>query len=139
MSDTYCTDCKMNTEVVFDHSSGDTVCRECGLVLEAWAIDDTSEWRTFADDSNDHDPNRVGGPINPLFADAALTTIITQVPYGSKGDDLNLSRLQNRGGDPDRAILLAFNTISLMADRSVFVLRFFFSSVGGGLRVLSIT
>ncbi|KAL0359552.1 UNVERIFIED_CONTAM: Transcription initiation factor IIB [Sesamum angustifolium] len=79
--DSYCSDCKRNTEVVFDHAAGDTVCSECGLVLEARSIDETSEWRTFADDSGDHDPNR------------------------------------NRGGDPDRAIVLAFKTISNMADR----------------------
>jgi len=33
MADTYCSDCKKNTEVVHDHAAGDTVCSECGLVL----------------------------------------------------------------------------------------------------------
>ncbi|KAL0339686.1 UNVERIFIED_CONTAM: Transcription initiation factor IIB-2 [Sesamum radiatum] len=114
--DSYCSDCKRNTEVVFDHAAGDTVCSECGLVLEARSIDETSEWRTFADDSGDHDPNRVGGPVNPLLGDAALTTVISRGANGSSGDP-SLSRLQNRGGDPDRAIVLAFKTISNMADR----------------------
>lgn len=131
MSEFYCSDCKRNTEVVFDHAAGDAVCSECGLVLEARTIDETSEWRTFADDSGDHDPNRVGGPNNPLLGDGALTTVISRGPNGSK-DDGSLARLQNRGGDPDRAIVMAFKTISNMADRSVicFVLfmnvRFFF-------------
>ncbi|KAL0337947.1 UNVERIFIED_CONTAM: Transcription initiation factor IIB-2 [Sesamum calycinum] len=116
MSDTYCTDCKRNTEVVFDHAAGDTVCSECGLVLEARSIDETSEWRTFADDSGDHDPNRVGGPVNPLLGDAALSTVISRGANGSNGD-ASMARLQNRGGDPDRAIVLAFKTISNMADR----------------------
>ncbi|EPS61179.1 hypothetical protein M569_13619, partial [Genlisea aurea] len=116
MSDTYCTDCKRNTEVVFDHAAGDTVCSECGLVLEARTIDETSEWRTFADDAGDHDPNRVGGPVNPLLADAALSTVISRGAGGSNGD-ASLARLQNRGSDPDRAIVLAFKTISNMADR----------------------
>ncbi|KAK4392472.1 Transcription initiation factor IIB-2 [Sesamum angolense] len=116
MSDTYCTDCKRNTEVVFDHAAGDTVCSECGLVLEARSIDETSEWRTFADDSGDHDPNRVGGPVNPLLGDAALSTVISRAANGSNGD-ASMARLQNRGGDPDRAIVLAFKTISNMADR----------------------
>ncbi|MBA0642147.1 hypothetical protein Goklo_026590 [Gossypium klotzschianum] len=31
MADAFCSDCKRNTEVVFDHSAGDTVCSECGL------------------------------------------------------------------------------------------------------------
>ncbi|KAK6151308.1 hypothetical protein DH2020_013943 [Rehmannia glutinosa] len=116
MSDTYCSDCKRNTEVVFDHAAGDTVCSECGLVLEARSIDETSEWRTFADDSGDHDPNRVGGPVNPLLGDAALSTVISRGANGSSADP-SLARLQNRGGDPDRAIVLAFKTISNMADR----------------------
>ncbi|CAA3013114.1 transcription initiation factor IIB-2-like [Olea europaea subsp. europaea] len=116
MSDTYCSDCKRNTEVVSDHSAGDTVCSECGLVLESRSIDERSEWRIFADDSGDHDPNRVGGPVNPLLADAALSTVISRGPNGSNGDG-SLSRLQNRGGDPERAIVMAFKAISNMADR----------------------
>ncbi|XP_047968279.1 transcription initiation factor IIB-2-like [Salvia hispanica] len=116
MSDTFCPDCKRNTEVVCDHAAGDTVCSECGLVLEARSIDETSEWRTFADDSGDHDPNRVGGPVNPLLGDAALSTVISRAPNGSNVDS-SLTRLQNRGGDPDRALLMAFKAISSMADR----------------------
>ena len=69
MADAFCTDCKKNTEVVFDHSAGDTVCSECGLVLESHSIDETSEWRTFANESGDNDPVRVGGPSNPLLTD----------------------------------------------------------------------
>ncbi|GJW44529.1 transcription initiation factor IIB-2 [Tanacetum coccineum] len=33
-----------NTEVVLDHSAGDTVCSECGLVLESHSIDERN-WR----------------------------------------------------------------------------------------------
>ncbi|KAI3802212.1 hypothetical protein L1987_30342 [Smallanthus sonchifolius] len=50
MADAYCSDCRKSTEVVFDHSAGDTVCSECGLVLESHSIDETSEWRTFANE-----------------------------------------------------------------------------------------
>lgn len=116
--DTYCSDCKRSTEVVFDHAAGDTVCSECGLVLESRSIDETSEWRTFADESGGDDPNRVGGPVNPLLGDAALSTVISKGPNGSNGDG-SLARLQNRGGDPDRAIVVAFKAIGTMADRSV--------------------
>lgn len=109
--------------MVSDHAAGDTVCSECGLVLESRSIDESSEWRIFADDSGDHDPNRVGGPVNPLLADAALSTVISRGPNGSNGDG-SLSRLQNRGGDPERAIVLAFKAISNMADRFVFVIDY---------------
>ncbi|KAL7185767.1 hypothetical protein ACSBR2_027684 [Camellia fascicularis] len=40
------------TVVVFDYSVGDTVCSECGLMLESHLIDETSEWRTFAPDGS---------------------------------------------------------------------------------------
>ncbi|KAJ0866615.1 putative transcription factor TFIIB, Zinc finger, TFIIB-type [Helianthus annuus] len=59
--DAYCSDCRKSTKMVFDHSAGDTVCSECGLVLESHSIDETSEWRTFANESGDNDPVRVGG------------------------------------------------------------------------------
>ncbi|GAB4843878.1 Transcription initiation factor IIB-2 [Ancistrocladus abbreviatus] len=118
MADAFCTDCKRNTEVVFDHSAGDTVCSECGLVLESHSIDETSEWRTFANESNDNDPVRVGGPTNPLLTDGSLSTVISK-PNGTTGDFLSssLGRWQNRGSNPERSLILAFNTIATMADR----------------------
>lgn len=118
MSDAFCSDCKRQTEVVFDHSAGDTVCSECGLVLESHSIDETSEWRTFANESGDNDPVRVGGPTNPLLADGGLTTVIAK-PNGTSGDFLSssLGRWQNRGSNPDRGLIVAFKTIATMADR----------------------
>jgi len=120
MSDAFCSDCKKQTEVVFDHSAGDTVCSECGLVLESHSIDETSEWRTFANESGDNDPNRVGGPSNPLLTDGGLSTVIAK-PNGSGGEFLSssLGRWQNRGSNPDRALILAFKTIATMSDRSL--------------------
>lgn len=116
--DAFCSDCKRSTEVVFDHSAGDTVCSECGLVLESHSIDETSEWRTFANESNDNDPVRVGGPTNPLLTDGGLSTVISK-PNGTTGDFLSssLGRWQNRGANPDRTLIAAFKTIATMADR----------------------
>ncbi|KAL2480671.1 Transcription initiation factor IIB-2 [Abeliophyllum distichum] len=116
MLDTFCTDCKRYTEVVLDHAAGDTVCSECGLVLESRSIDETSEWRTFADDSGSNDPNRVGGPVNLLLPDEVLSTVISRGFNGPNGD-VSLARLKNRGGDSYRAIVVAFTAISDMADR----------------------
>ena len=118
MSDSYCPDCKKQTKVAFDHSAGDTVCTESGLVLEAHSVDETSEWRTFANESNDNDPVRVGGPSNPLLTDGGLSTVIAK-PNGAQGDFLSssLGRWQNRGSNPDRSLILAFRTIANMADR----------------------
>ena len=102
MSYAYCSDCKQQTEVVFDHLAGDTVCSECGLVLELHSIDETSKWRTFANESGDNDPVRVGGPTNPLLADGGLSTVIAK-PNGSTEEFLSssLGRQQNRGSNPD--------------------------------------
>lgn len=117
----YCPDCKKSTEVVFDHAAGDTVCVECGLVLEAHSIDETSEWRTFANEGHDNDPVRVGGPTNPLLADGGLSTVIAK-PNGSSGDFLtsSLGRWQSRGSNPDRNLIQAFKSIATMADRCLF-------------------
>ncbi|XP_040991832.1 transcription initiation factor IIB [Juglans microcarpa x Juglans regia] len=118
MTDLFCPDCKRATEVVFDHSAGDTVCSECGLVLEAHSIDETSEWRTFANESGDNDPVRVGGPSNPLLADGGLSTVISR-PNGASGDffSSSLGRWQNRGSNPDRSLIQAFKAIATMSDR----------------------
>ncbi|KAJ6797678.1 putative transcription initiation factor IIB [Iris pallida] len=115
MAENFCPDCKKSTEVVFDHSAGDTVCLECGLVLEAHSVDETSEWRTFANESGDNDPNRVGGPSNPLLTDGGLSTVISK-PTGAHGDS-SLGRWQNRGNSTDRSLIIAFRTIATMADR----------------------
>lgn len=118
MSDSFCPDCKRSTEVIFDHSAGDTVCFDCGLVLEAHSIDETSEWRTFANESGDNDPVRVGGPTNPLLTDGGLSTVISK-PNGASGEFLSssLGRWQNRGANPDRSLIIAFRTIATMSDR----------------------
>ncbi|CAN6332213.1 unnamed protein product [Urochloa humidicola] len=74
----YCPDCHRATEVVLDHSSGDTICTECALVLDAHYVDEGSEWRNFADDGGgeDRDPSRVGGPNDPFLSNAPLVTRI---------------------------------------------------------------
>lgn len=104
--------------MVCDHAAGDTVCSECGLVLESHSIDETSEWRTFTDEAADNDSVRVGGPTNPLLTDGGLSTVIS-MPNGTTSDFLtsSLGRWQNRGSNPDRSRILAFKSIFTMSDR----------------------
>eukprot|EP01113_Clastostelium_recurvatum_P013826 TRINITY_DN1742_c0_g1_i1.p1 TRINITY_DN1742_c0_g1~~TRINITY_DN1742_c0_g1_i1.p1 ORF type:complete len:385 (-),score=43.81 TRINITY_DN1742_c0_g1_i1:35-1042(-) len=113
----YCPDCKNpDADVVEDIAAGDAICRDCGRVLLGGLIDEHSEWRTFSNsDSNGADPNRVGGPSNPLLKDSGLSTMISKEGAGAG----NLSRWQNRGalGASDRTLLAGFKEISRMADR----------------------
>uniref|UniRef100_A0A6N2N8E1 TFIIB-type domain-containing protein n=1 Tax=Salix viminalis TaxID=40686 RepID=A0A6N2N8E1_SALVM len=110
MGDAFCSDCNRYTEVVSDHSAGDTVCSECGLVLESHSIDEKSEWRIFANESGDNDPVRVGGPTNPLLTDVLEDdSSIHHVTVEKNG--------MNRGSNPDRGLIMAFKTIATMSDR----------------------
>ncbi|KAG2617783.1 hypothetical protein PVAP13_3NG183648 [Panicum virgatum] len=125
----HCPDCHRATEVVLDHATGDTVCTECALVLEAHYIDEGSEWRSFADDGGgeDRDPSRVGGPNDPFLSNAPLVTRITysglpKMP--SAGENIDgrgnaLPRMQvNVGGaDHEQSLVEAFRAIADMADR----------------------
>ncbi|PRQ21659.1 putative transcription factor TFIIB [Rosa chinensis] len=104
----YCHECGFQTDVVFDHSTGDAVCKNCGLVLESHYIDETNEWRTFADDNTRDDPNRVGAAANPLLSGGGLSTVMAK-PNGE------VLRAPNR--DPDRGLIMAFKTIETMCDR----------------------
>ncbi|KAI3946604.1 hypothetical protein MKX01_014462 [Papaver californicum] len=116
MEETYCSDCKRFTEVVSDHSAGDTICSECGLVLEAYSIDETSEWRTFANESVDNDPHRVGEKSNPLLSNNGLTTMIS-MPKGDQNRS-SIGRFRNISTpDPDRGLIEAFKAIGVMSER----------------------
>ncbi|GJM89640.1 hypothetical protein PR202_ga05848 [Eleusine coracana subsp. coracana] len=96
-TETFCPDCRRATEVILDHSTGDTICTECALVLEAHYIDEGSEWRNFADDGGgeDRDPSRAkdGGAALPRMR------IVVGEP------------------DPESTLVEAFHGIADMAER----------------------
>jgi transcription initiation factor TFIIB len=52
----------------------ETVCSECGLVVDEHAVDPGPEWRSFADD--DTDPERTGAPLTRSRHDRGLSTEI---------------------------------------------------------------
>eukprot|EP01111_Echinosteliopsis_oligospora_P004810 TRINITY_DN1788_c0_g1_i1.p1 TRINITY_DN1788_c0_g1~~TRINITY_DN1788_c0_g1_i1.p1 ORF type:complete len:323 (-),score=84.52 TRINITY_DN1788_c0_g1_i1:18-986(-) len=113
----YCPDCKIyDPDVVEDYAAGDMICKGCGLILGDRIVDEHSEWRTFSNsDTPGSDPNRVGGPSNPLLRDSGLSTMI------GKGDSsaASLARWQNRGAlnSGDRSLLAAFKEIGRMGER----------------------
>lgn len=113
-----CAECG-GQEFVEDQSAGDLICTSCGVVLESHAIDERSEWRTFSDkDKESADPNRVGGPSNPLLNDGGLGTMIAAGKNdGGMAHNLNRLLAQRGGADTDQKLQNAFRDISKMCDR----------------------
>ncbi|GJM89641.1 hypothetical protein PR202_ga05849 [Eleusine coracana subsp. coracana] len=120
-TETFCPDCRRATEVILDHSTGDTICTECALVLEAHYIDEGSEWRNFADDGGgeDRDPSRVGGPTDPFLKENHLITrIVVPGPFKAKDGGAALPRMRIVGEpDPESTLVEAFHGIADMAER----------------------
>ncbi|XP_026458786.1 transcription initiation factor IIB-like [Papaver somniferum] len=113
MEESYCSDCKSVTAVISDHSTGDTICCDCGLVLEDHLIDETSEWRTFADEPANNDPHRVGDKSNPLLSNNGLTTLISMPNKGGEYPSSNSFRRFNQANmkDPDKGLIEAFRRL----------------------------
>lgn len=66
-------------DVVTDYSAGDVVCRGCGMILGERIIDDTPEWRNFANDDRGGDPaakSRVGDVMDQRLNDVSLSTYL---------------------------------------------------------------
>ncbi|KAM3411513.1 hypothetical protein ACQJBY_003275 [Aegilops geniculata] len=121
----YCPECPRATEVVLDHGTGDTICTECALVLDAHYIDEGSEWRNFADDGGgeDRDPSRVGASSDPFLA-AKLSTVIdcTNKPKKSSATGVATKApprmsVPDAGAASENTLVDGFRGISDMADR----------------------
>ena len=67
----------------------ETVCEDCGLVIEDNPIDHGPEWRSFEDD--DSNPERTGAPLTTTRHDDGLST---EIGYRTDG---NGNRLSERG------------------------------------------
>ncbi|KIM25500.1 hypothetical protein M408DRAFT_74141 [Serendipita vermifera MAFF 305830] len=111
-----CRDSQPNIEEEF--SSGDLVCRGCGLVLGDRIVDTRSEWRTFANEEGD-DPSRVGGPTNPIYE--GLDTLSTSISFrdGNTGHSRELQRASARLSNEksQRSLTVIFEQIQSMCDQ----------------------
>lgn len=107
-----------STDIVEDWKQGNTVCRGCGLVVVDQLVDLGSEWRTFANDEGGDDPNRVGGPANPLL-EGGMGTSIGKGGKGGGKFHAQLSRTQNRNAMSanDKTMLDVIQRIERMAGR----------------------
>jgi transcription initiation factor TFIIB len=80
-----CPDCG-SKNIYHKADRGETVCRECGLVIEDRMIDFGQEWRDFDDDSRSK--KRTGAPISDTSYDKGLGTEIgTTSDYYKLGKD----------------------------------------------------
>lgn len=72
-------------------NSVETVCEDCGLVLESHPIDPGPEWRSFEDEETD--PERTGAPLTPTRHDRGLST---EIGYKTDGSGHTLSGAKRR-------------------------------------------
>eukprot|EP01112_Ceratiomyxa_fruticulosa_P023311 TRINITY_DN884_c0_g3_i2.p1 TRINITY_DN884_c0_g3~~TRINITY_DN884_c0_g3_i2.p1 ORF type:complete len:324 (+),score=60.05 TRINITY_DN884_c0_g3_i2:139-1110(+) len=116
-----CPECGEGSDVVEDYSSGDTVCRGCGFVVGERMVDEHSEWRTFSnsDDGGGVDPNRVGGPSNPLLQDGGLSTMISRGEGGSSSaKKLGIAQNKVSFDAADRSLTFSFREIASFAEQN---------------------
>ncbi|QZX99446.1 transcription initiation factor IIB [Halobaculum rubrum] len=85
-----CPECGGN--VVADEEHGETVCRDCGLVVEEDAIDHGPEWRSFNNDGESK--SRVGAPTTNMMHDNGLSTNIGWQNKDAYGNTLSTERRQ---------------------------------------------
>ncbi|WP_435063749.1 transcription initiation factor IIB [Halobaculum sp. EA56] len=78
--------------VVADEEHGETVCRDCGLVVEEDAIDRGPEWRSF--DRDGESKSRVGAPTTKMMHDDGLSTNIGWQNKDAYGNALSAERRQ---------------------------------------------
>jgi transcription initiation factor TFIIB len=88
-STTTCPECGGN--LVTDTEHGETVCGDCGLVVEEDEIDRGPEWRAF-DASERDEKSRVGAPTTNMMHDKGLSTNIGWQDKDAYGNSLSSSQ-----------------------------------------------
>ena len=76
-----------------DEAHGETVCGDCGLVVEEDAVDRGPEWRAF-DASEKDEKSRVGAPTTNMMHDQGLSTNIGWQNKDAYGNSLSSSQRQ---------------------------------------------
>ncbi|MFC7226684.1 transcription initiation factor IIB [Salinirubellus salinus] len=86
-----CPECSGNLAQDTEH--GETVCTECGLVVEEDEIDHGPEWRAF-DSAEKDQKSRVGAPTTNMMHDKGLSTNIGWQDKDAYGNSLNSRQRQ---------------------------------------------
>ncbi|QSG13910.1 transcription initiation factor IIB [Halapricum desulfuricans] len=84
--DLVCPEC--SGTLVHDSERGETVCEECGLVVEEDEIDPGPEWRAF-DSKEKDEKSRVGAPTTNMMHDKGLSTNIGWQDKDAYGNSLS--------------------------------------------------
>jgi len=113
-----CKDCREDPpDIVDDHTSGDLICGNCGLVLQQRVIDQSSEWRTFSnDDQGNDDPSRVGDGPNSLLNGAQLNTNIAFGDGGIRSKELHRAQNKSSLDKGNKSLLQAYKQIGALCD-----------------------
>jgi len=90
-TDQSCPEC--SGHLVMDEERGETVCEECGLVVETDEIDRGPEWRAF-DASEKDEKSRVGAPTTNMMHDKGLSTNIDWRDKDAYGNSLSSNQRQ---------------------------------------------
>jgi len=69
-----CRNCGEDAPPIFDSQNGDLICPHCGAIVQGRVIDESAEWRSFADDSekDKEAKNRAGNKINPFLQNGGM-------------------------------------------------------------------
>ena len=84
-----CPECDGN--LAADEERGETVCEDCGLVVEADAVDRGPEWRAF-DANEQEEKSRVGAPTTKMMHDDGLSTTIGWQNKDAYGNSLSANK-----------------------------------------------
>ena len=86
-----CPECSGRLDADTEH--GETVCSECGLVVDEAEIDRGPEWRAF-DSSEQDEKSRVGAPTTNMMHDKGLSTNIGWQDKDAYGNSLSSNQRQ---------------------------------------------
>jgi len=90
-TDVACPECSGN--LVADDEHGETVCQNCGLVVEEDSVDRGPEWRAF-DAAEKDQKSRVGAPTTNMMHDKGLSTNIDWRDKDAYGNSLSSNQRQ---------------------------------------------
>jgi transcription initiation factor TFIIB len=76
--------------VVYDKTTGESICQKCGYVLESDMIDYGREWRSFEDERSES-KGRMGSPLSYAKYDKGTSTVI-----GKASESIKLSNANRR-------------------------------------------